>query len=126
MLKEWRGVVIQLANLAAIVYLATHATETMAHFALGAVAATNAMAHARARLDSAYGGRWGGGSGGTLLGVLGGEGASVPPSAGPVPGASRVARTLERLAGAASLALSLGALAWLATLELGRVNQGGP
>jgi hypothetical protein len=61
MLKEWRGVVIQLANLAAIVYLATHATETMAHFALGAVAATNAMAHARARLDSAYGGRWGGG-----------------------------------------------------------------
>jgi hypothetical protein len=125
-LKEWRGVVIQLANLAAIVYLATHATETMAHFALGAVAATNAMAHARARLDSAYGGRSGSGSGGTVLGVLGGEGSSMPPSAGPIARASTAARALERVAGATALALSLGALVWLVALEVARVNPGGP
>jgi hypothetical protein len=96
--NAWRGVIMQLANLAALVYLATHAGESeLARYALGVVGISTILSHTRARLDAglasaiaAGAGGLAGGAGGGIAQLLvpsisapplGGGGMSTPPNA---------------------------------------------
>jgi hypothetical protein len=107
-MKEWRGVIMQIANLAALVYLATHATESeMSRYALLVVGISTILSHQRARLDA--------GIASVLAGVTGGPGGglaasllvpSIPPAPMSGGGASSEKRNL-RVAQLATVAASL-------------------
>ena len=76
-MREWRGVIIQLSSLAAVVAIVGMSKIADPHIvsmALGIVGAGVGQSIARARLDAGSSGKPGAGSGGS------GGGTSLPPS----------------------------------------------